>query len=363
MPSHPLFAFVVLGDLQLRFGLHSGPVTGGVLRGQKSRFQLFGDTVNTAARMESNGTPGKIQVTQSTADLLIAAGKGRWVKKREELIEAKGKGLMQTYWAQPNTLSPSVCTGATYSGHTAADGIHGIDCLDERTERLVNWNADIMAGLIRQIMSRRNTTKRKKSSAMDIPSESSGTIALDEVKEVIKLPDFDESAFLNEVDAELIELNPQVMTELRNFIIAVANSYDRNAFHNFEHCSHVTMSVVKLLGRIVSPEGLDNVSDSTGEQKSADLSKSLHDHTYGITSDPLTQFACVFSALIHDAGHTGVPNGQLAKENLEIATKYRHQSLAEQRSVDIAWELFMAPCYSNLHLRIRVKIQTEKPQS
>ena len=41
------------GELSMRFGLNSGPVTASLLRGQQSRFQLFGDTVNTAARMES----------------------------------------------------------------------------------------------------------------------------------------------------------------------------------------------------------------------------------------------------------------------------------------------------------------------
>lgn len=78
------------GDLELRFGLNSGPCTAGVLRGDKSRFQLFGDTVNTAARMESNGIRNKIHVSQTTADLLVAAGKKHWVTKRLELIEAKG---------------------------------------------------------------------------------------------------------------------------------------------------------------------------------------------------------------------------------------------------------------------------------
>ena len=63
------------GDLALRIGLHSGPVTAGVLRGERARFQLFGDTMNTAARMEQTGIKNRIQVSQSTANCLHTGGK------------------------------------------------------------------------------------------------------------------------------------------------------------------------------------------------------------------------------------------------------------------------------------------------
>jgi len=88
-------------DLSLRVGLHSGSVIAGVLQGRKSRFQLFGDTVNTASRMESTGTKGRIQVSETTARELIAFGKSEWLQEREEKIAPKGKGEMQTYWATP----------------------------------------------------------------------------------------------------------------------------------------------------------------------------------------------------------------------------------------------------------------------
>ena len=70
-------------DLKLWCGLHSGPVTAGVLQGLRSRFEIFFNTVNTASRMESTVIPTRIQLSQATTDLIIKAGKGSWVKPRD----------------------------------------------------------------------------------------------------------------------------------------------------------------------------------------------------------------------------------------------------------------------------------------
>lgn len=90
--------------LDMRFGIHSGDTTAGILRGTKSRFELFGDTINTASRMESTGLPGKIQVSEETAMLIQRDSKSQWLTKRDTTITAKGKGEMQTYWAEPHRL-------------------------------------------------------------------------------------------------------------------------------------------------------------------------------------------------------------------------------------------------------------------
>jgi 3'5'-cyclic nucleotide phosphodiesterase len=143
------------------------------------------------------------------------------------------------------------------------------------------------------------------------------------------------------------ELSEVVVKQLRNFVAEIASLYNDNPFHNFEHASHVTMSVNKLLGQIVAPKiGLGACSDA--DQQAA----VLHDHTCGITSDPLTQFAVVLSALIHDLDHPGVSNAQFMKEDPKLALRYKEKSVAEQNSVDLAWSILMMSDYDQLRAAI-----------
>ena len=102
-------------------------------------------------------------------------------------------------------------------------------------------------------------------------------------------------------------------------------------------------SVSKLLSRIVAPDDILRHDDGT-----KDVASSLHDHTYGITSDPLTQFAVVLSGLIHDVDHSGVSNFQLIKEGHKQAKLFKGKSVAEQNSIVLAWEKLMSPRFKDL---------------
>ena len=82
------------GRLQLRIGIDVGPVVAGVIGKRKFSYEIWGDTINTASRMESHGVPGHIQVTEHVYEKL----RDRYLFEPRGVIAVKGKGDMPTYF-------------------------------------------------------------------------------------------------------------------------------------------------------------------------------------------------------------------------------------------------------------------------
>jgi class 3 adenylate cyclase len=89
----------------MRIGINTGPVVAGVIGVRKFIYDLWGDTVNVASRMESHGLPGCIQITEHTYEYLVGT---RYQVEERGVIEIKGRGTMLTYLlvGREDRLSP-----------------------------------------------------------------------------------------------------------------------------------------------------------------------------------------------------------------------------------------------------------------
>jgi hypothetical protein len=161
-----------------------------VLKGDRARFQLFGDTVNigkekqvhgfqssrdlsrltalvctvmflpfpSAARMESTGKRDMIQISQAMADILYSNGKHHWIVRRSDVVVAKGIGMVKTYWLNPSANKKGSVSGGSERGHSGSDVGTSIEsslhdqCMI-KNQRLVDWMTQLLLDHIKKVVS------------------------------------------------------------------------------------------------------------------------------------------------------------------------------------------------------------------
>lgn len=191
---------------------------------------------------------GKIQCSQTTADSLTRSGKGHWLEDRKDLVSAKGKGILKTFW-----LTPYVDRAYSANGEYSDDegDVLSIDFASQlanqllKREREVEWVSELIKDSAREIVASRETRKGKGAKFAEPPPNhrSRSRVPLDEVVDVIKMPTFDSKSANAKDEVYTIKIPDNVSRLIREYVSIISAAYRKNKFHNFEHACHVTMCV------------------------------------------------------------------------------------------------------------------------
>lgn len=233
----------------------------------------------------------KIQVSLEAANLIMAAGKTCWLTPRKDSVVAKGKGVLTTYWLNIQTATTSRTSFNSTSDPLVDDSTR--DCMDnlsgppvqsERTaylsnpepvhapstpssitvegsfrdevkhDRLIDWLSEVLQShILRVIASRTVNTNRMSGSSSFMKHTVQDPIIIptgppmNEAVEAISLPEY-QANYKKYRDNELnmVELNPIVVAQLREYVSIIALHYNDNSFHNFEHVSTSTVEATLL---------------------------------------------------------------------------------------------------------------------
>lgn len=224
---------------------------------------------------------------------------------RFTLFRFSGKGYLDTYWLDTAIVaSERKSLERSASSFSALSDSRQSSSRAQSNQRLIEWSVTSLVSLMKKIIVHRQGVVEHNldCNLLENFRLQEGRTFFDEVAEIIELPP-PNGVNIEKADLDDVEIGRDVIEELRELVRRIADMYNDNPFHNFEHANHVTstsqtnflccvhslstaVSITKLLARILKPS--DQEDDKTNT-------------SYGITSDPLTQWACCFSSLIHDA--------------------------------------------------------------
>jgi Adenylate and Guanylate cyclase catalytic domain len=208
---------------------------------------LLHSLFSTASRIESSGKRERVHLSEQTAMQLIKHGKEDWIVRREDMVEAKGKGKLVTFWLTltghtrgPGSVASELGSEKMMSlAHQGGDNrsdewnvempVSKPSEANQRNGRLVEWNSEILLELLHRVVARRAALQ-----GADAPSTShqladvaqsigNGLIVVEEVVEVIDMPEY-----VCTNDNPNVELSEVVVDQLRDFVGKVASMYNDN---------------------------------------------------------------------------------------------------------------------------------------
>jgi Adenylate and Guanylate cyclase catalytic domain len=199
--------------------------------------------------MESTGKSERVHLSEQTALELIQHGREDWVVHREDAVEAKGKGKMVTFWLKlvgdhSNVESVAASSDAGDENKISDRGHDAVSewnvemptsqssDLEQRNDRLAHWNSELLLELLQRVVSRRVALQGSADTMPPLCQEhlmsmahsiGDGTIVVEEVVEVIDLPEFVcTNSTLN------TELSAVVVAQLRDYVAKIASMYNNN---------------------------------------------------------------------------------------------------------------------------------------
>ena len=190
----------------------------------------------TLARlMLSHSKKTQIHVSETTAALLIKAGKGKWLQECEDRLSTPERGELTTHY---------LVRGLGKKGRRNSNDDESVDpsCdsgddIEDGKLRWIEFNVGVFEKLLKQLVNS-GVSSGAVGHVDSIKLSETADMPLEEVKEIIEMVDFDKRTVKKPFENEEIELSDEVLQELREYVTAIASLYNDNPFHGFAHARY-----------------------------------------------------------------------------------------------------------------------------